>query len=275
MMFLLPALIALIEAPLGLPVTVDYGTPAGYAMGEVLSGESYSVVEQAGGLVTLVPLLLDTLSLPDVRATFGEDTLLLAGPVLMVRPMIPDTSLSPAFFPAPAIMSIPPGYPLDYLRQRAFWLVWGGPPGFPWIPVAVGVVLLGALTVLLASRRRKAYTGEEAEEARKVPADSRVLLLLESEAFVHGHWKALYAQMEVLFRALVASRFGLGNPALTLYQIERMLAREMKAGKFVERARPLMREIVLQIYANRGSTREKSRGFIETLAELTRGEGRA
>lgn len=270
---LLAALTAVVQAPLGLPLTVDYGPPPGYVMEEVPSGDSFSVIGQEQGLVTLVPLLLDTLFLPEARAFTGEDTVTVPGPVLLVLPMIPDTSLSPAFFPAPALMDIPPGFPLDYLRQRSFWLTWGGPPGFPWLPVAGGVLLLGGLAWFLAARKRRADTGGEAEEARKVPADSRVLLLLESEAFVHGDWKTLYAQMEILLRALVAARFGLGNPALTLYQMERTLTREMKAGRFVEKAGPLMREIVLQIYANRGSTRERSRGFIETLAELVRGEG--
>jgi len=112
----------------------------------------------------------------------------------------------------------------------------------------------------------------EPSEHDDTSLDRKVIGLLECDAFVHGDWKALYAQMESIFRALVAGRFGFGNPALTLYQMERQLSREKGAGTFLEKARPLMREIVLQIYANRGSSREKSRGFIELLAELTRRE---
>jgi len=123
---LLHVLLMVLEVPLGLPVTVDYGLPEGYEAGEVPAGGSFSVVAAEGGNVTVVPLQLDTIPLPEMPAFLNGDTLLLPGPVLLVRPMIPDSTLAPAFAPAPAPMSIPPGFPLDYLRLRAFWLSWGG-----------------------------------------------------------------------------------------------------------------------------------------------------
>jgi hypothetical protein len=270
---LLHVLLMVLEVPLGLPVTVDYGLPEGYEAGEVPAGGSFSVVAAEGGNVTVVPLQLDTIPLPEMPAFLNGDTLLLPGPVLLVRPMIPDSTLAPAFAPAPAPMSIPPGFPLDYLRLRAFWLSWGGPPGFPWLIVIGGfLVCAGAVAWFMARRRRRGAVSLEPSEHDDTSLDRKVIGLLECDAFVHGDWKALYAQMESIFRALVAGRFGFGNPALTLYQMERQLSREKGAGTFLEKARPLMREIVLQIYANRGSSREKSRGFIELLAELTRRE---
>jgi hypothetical protein len=272
-MLLLHVLLAVLEVPLGLPVTVDYALPEGYETGGIAPDESFSVVGADGGNVTIVPLRLDTLALPEMTAFQGGDTLLLPGPVLLVQAMIPDTTLSPAFAPAPARMSIPPGFPRDYLRLRSFWLSWGGPPAFPWLPVIGGFVLLaGVIAWYMVRRRRRGALPLEPTGPADTPGDSRVMSLLECDAFVHGDWKALYAQMEGIFRALVAGRFGFGNPALTLYQMERQLSREKGAGKFLEKARPLMREIVLQIYANRGSSRERSRGFIELLAELTRRE---
>ena len=259
-----------LETPLGLPVTVDYGLPDGYTAGAAPSGEAFSVISADSGFVTIVPLQLDTLALPSLQAFLGTDTVMLPGPVLLVQPLIPDSALTPAFAPAPALMSIPPGFPLDYLHQRSFWRQWGGPPAFPWLIVAAGVVLLACALYFILSRRRRAAILPGDGLAAEPPSDSRVMMLLEGESFVHGDWKALYAEIDAMLRALVARRFGLGNPALTLYQMERTLMRDKASVKFADRARPLMREIVLQIYANRGSTREKSRGFIELLAELTR-----
>lgn len=272
-MLLLRMLLMVLEVPLGLPVTVNYGLPAGYEAGELPPGESFSVVGADGGNITIVPLQLDTIPLPDMPAFQDGDTLLLPGPVLLVTAVIPDSIPSPAFAPAPALMNIPPGFPRDYLRLRAFWLSWGGPPVFPWLPVIGGFLLCaGAAAWFLVRRRRRGAAPLEPTGKEDAPLDRNVMSLLECDAFVHGDWKALYAQMEGIFRSIVAGRFGLGNPALTLYQMERQLTREKDAGRFLEKARPLMREIVLQIYANRGSSREKSRGFIEILAELTRRE---
>ncbi|MFO7627678.1 MAG: hypothetical protein R6V62_10490 [Candidatus Fermentibacteraceae bacterium] len=272
-MLLLRVLLLVLEVPLGLPVTIDYGLPQGYEAGEIATGEAFSVVGADGGRVTIVPLQLDTIALPEMPAFQGGDTLFLPGPVLLVNALIPDTTLAPAFAPAPARMNIPPGFPRDYLRLRSFWLSWGGPPGFPWLPVIGGFILLAGVTAwYMVRRRRRGSVPLETSDREDAPLDRKVMSLLEGDAFVHGDWKALYAQMESIFRALVAGRFGFGNPALTLYQMERQLAREKGAGRFLEKARPLMREIVLQIYANRGSSREKSRGFIELLAELTRRE---
>ncbi len=270
---LLRVLLMVMEVPLGLPVTVDYGLPPGYLAGEMPPGDSFSVLATDSGNVSIVPLRLDTLTLPDLPAFHDGDTLFLSGPVLLVTALIPDSIPAPAFAPAPAAMSIPPGFPLDYLRLRAFWLSWGGPPAFPWLPVIGGFLLCaGAAAWFLVRKRRRGAVSIEPSGYEDTPMDRRVMSLLEGDAFVHGDWKALYAQMESIFRSIVAGRFGLGNPALTLYQMDRQLAREKGAGRFLERARPLMREIVLQIYANRGSSREKSRGFIEILAELTRRE---
>jgi len=272
-MLLLGVVLMALEVPLGLPYTVDYGLPPGYEAGELPPGEAFSVVGADGGNITVVPLQLDTIPLPELPAFLDGHTLYLPGPVLAVPPMIPDSALAPAFAPAPAPMNIPPGFPLDYLRLRAFWLSWGGPPGFPWLVVTGGFILLAAAAAwFIVRRRRGSEAGQGPTEREDLPMDRKVLSLLEGDAFVHGDWKALYAQMEGIFRALVASRYGFGNPALTLYQMERQLSREKGAGRFVEKARPLMREIVLQIYANRGSSREKSRGFVELLAELTRRE---
>ena len=270
-MLLLRVLMMVLEVPLGLPVNVDYTIPEGYTAGGLPRGDSYSVAGAEGGSVTVVPLQLDTIALPELPAFRDGDTLHLPGPVLLVTAMIPDSALAPAFAPAPAPMSIPPGFPIDYLRLRSFWLSWGGPPGFPWIPVIAGFVLCaGAAAWLIIRKRRGAVPALEPFGQDDSPLDRRVMSLLEGDAFVHGDWKALYAQMEGIFRMVVAGRFGFGNPALTLYQMERQLMREKGAGSFLEKARPLMREIVVQIYANRGSSRERSRGFIELLAELTR-----
>jgi len=265
-------LMTALPVPLGLPVTVDYKLPPGYQAEGLRSGEGYAVLEQSGGVVTLVPLLLDSVPLPALMAFMEEDTLLLTAPVLLVQPLIPDSLLTPASAPAPALMNIPPGFPRDYLRQRAFWLTWGAPPGTPWLWYLGGAAVLSGLVAFILIRRRRSRAATDPEAPKDmVSSDGRVLRLLESEHFVHGDWKALFAEMDTMLRALVAVRFGEGNPALTLYQIERLLSGRPEGRRFLEKARPLMREIVLQIYANRGCTREKSAGFIEVLAELHRG----
>lgn len=264
---------ALVPVPLGLPVTVDYHLPQGYRAEPVRATEAYSVLDQAGGRVTLVPLALDTLHLLDLKAFLDDDTLVVPGPVLLVEPLIPDPLPAPASPPAPAPMNIPPGLPIDYLLQRAFWLSWAAPPGPGPLPYIAGAALLAGITLFLILRRRKKPRASPAEERETKPsARQDVMALLESRYFVHGEWKKLFAEIEVMLRALVARRFGEGNPALTLLQLERTLARKPEGREFLKQAAPLMREITLQIYANRGSTRERSRGFILILAELTGGK---
>lgn len=259
----------------GLPVEVDYAIPYGFSCEELKSDTLFSVLEADSGVFVIVPLTFsDSLPLPVLAAWNEEgDTLYLEPPPMSVSGWFPDSLMIPSFPPFPGSMDIPPGLPEDFARNVSFWLVWGMPPGFPWLWVTGGVIIAAALTFFLLKRRNK-KSSIRTEPTSHIPAgkaaESEALALLESEHFIHGHWAELYSEVDSQFRTTVAGKFGIVNRALTLNQISRTLASTGKGRKFLEQASPVIKETILQRFADWGSSREKAEGFIRRLAKLRR-----
>ncbi len=267
---------AFTELNSGLPGIVDYLVPAGFQTEILREDSTWSVVEGDSGRYTLVPLVLsDTLNLPALRGwNDAGDTLIFQPPMVTVVPSFPDTLMDPSFPVYPCYMAIPPGLPEDFARNLSFWLVWTGRPPFPWLWVSGGVLLVSLAAWYIIRRRRKADGSSATEITEKIPAgreaEREALALLESESFIHGRWAELFTEIDRQYRVTVAGRFGVVNRALTLNQISRSLSSTGDGRKFLEEASELVREITLQLYADWGSSREKSAGFIRKLAKLRR-----
>lgn len=264
---------ALAELNSGVPGTVEYALPDGYTI-EALTGDStYSVIGEENGIFTIVPLVLrDTLQLPYLTAwNDSGDSLQLKPPAVIVEPSFPDSLMTPSAPVWPCYMDIPPGLPEDYARNLSFWLVWKESPGFPWLWVSAGVLIAALALFFILRRRRNAETAEEVPAVKVLPgreAEKEALALLECENFIHGKWPELYAEIDRQLRVTVSGRFGIVNRALTLNQISRSLASTGDGRKFLEDASPLVKEIILQLYADWGSSRERSTQFIRRLASL-------
>ncbi len=264
-----------IEANPGLPVFVDYSPPTGFLCEELLSSEFYTVLQADSGYFEIVPLVFsDSLPLPQLMALNSiGDTLFLDPPAVSVTGWFPDSLMIPSLPPFPAYMNIPPGLPEDYARNLSFWLVWGESPGFPWLWVSIGFVLLIAILFFFLWRRKKMKILPEdtiVEVVTGKAAENEALILLESEHFLHGHWPELYSEVESQFRSTISGKFGVVNKALTLNQIARTLASTAGGRKFLEQAEPVLKETTLQRYADWGSSHERAAGFIRRLAKLRR-----
>lgn len=276
MLSLVLLLSAVANAHPGIPLEVDYALPGGYSCEELRQGEVFSVLEtdNDNGLFVIVPVAFsDSLPLPVLTAWNDEgDTLQIEPPLIAVTGWFPDSLMVPSFPPFPGYMNIPPGLPEDYARNVSFWLVWGTPPGFPWILVIGGLVLAVALFLFILKRRKNRNSVHPEESTVHLPkgkaAENEALALLESEYFIHGHWPELYSEIDLQLRATVAGKFGVVNKALTLGQISRALTSTGNRRKFLEQASPIIKETTLQRYADWGSSRERAAGFIRKLAKL-------
>lgn len=264
-----------VPATCGVPVEVDYSLPPDYFMEELTGTPQYSVIASEGGVFTIVPLVLrDTLSLPALPAWHPEkDSLLLDAPLVIVTPGFPDSLMTPATPSYPLHIDIPPGLPEDYARNMSFWLVWGRSPGFPWLYAAIGLLVLAAAAWFIM-RRRRSTPGQQEETPEPIPrgkaAEAEALALLDCQNMVHGRWALLYGEIERQLRVTAAGKFGVFNRALTLNQLARTLASSAEGRKFMEQASPLLEEIILQVYASWGSTREKAAASVRKLASLRR-----
>ena len=264
--------------PLGRPVDIDYPVPAGWMADSLASGEGYSVLSQSGGAVTIVPLSLDTLDLPELTAWSGSDTIQVGPPVVVVDRTLPDTVYTISPFPAPALFVIPPGLPEDYLSALRFWIQWGpGPAGFPWLVLAAAAVAIGgAAWAVIRSRRRKAAAPMQTQAPAPADLDpaAAALALLESAEFASGDWRGLFREIDAHLRRFVTSRFGADTTALTWRQISSRIRESPGAGEFLEESGDLVGEIRMQRYAGWGSSRERAEAWVRKLAGIV-GRGRA
>ncbi len=269
-------LLAQSEIHSGVPGRVDYNIPRGFLTEELQEDSTYTVLDGEGGVFTIVPLVLsDTLSLPPLSGWNDKgDTLIFQPPVVTVSPNFPDTLMSPSLPVYPCFMDIPPGLPEDYAWNLSFWKLWQRAPGFPWLPVSAGLLLAAGAAFFLYRRRRKRHVPDADGGFQVVSggeqAEKEALALLVSEAYIHRRWPELYAEIERQYRATVAVRFAVLNPALTLNQIAGQLAGTAEGRRFLEEGSPLQREIILQLYADWGSSPDRSADQIRKLARLRR-----
>lgn len=276
MQLFLLMLLASVEINSGVPGIVDYRIPDGFQTGSLPGDSTYAVIDGRGGVFTIVPLVLsDTLDLPPVQGwKENGDTLLFQPPVVIVAPNFPDTLMSPSFPVYPCFMDIPPGLPEDYARNLSFWLLWQRAPGFPWLPVSAGVLLAAIAAYVIHRRRKGQIPAPTGEQLHRLPAgkkaEEEALALLNSEAFIHRRWPELFTEIERQYRATIALRFAILNPALTLNQIARQLAGTTEGRRFLEEGTPIQREIILQLYADWGSSPDRAADHIRKLARLRR-----
>ncbi|MBN2587530.1 MAG: hypothetical protein JXR55_09575 [Candidatus Fermentibacteraceae bacterium] len=260
-----------LEVPLGLPVTIDYSIPQDLEPLPLETTADFTILDQTGDSVTIVPLSLDTLDLPPMRALSGSVELEFPPPLVTVSRTMPDTSWTVAVFTSPISMGIPPGFPEDYLEQHAFWKKWGSAPSRTWILLlGLALVLIAAGLFFWMKKRRKAADGGEAQSGEKagISCLDEVLALLDSAAFAQGRWLEYYRDVDALLRSTVAFRFGVSNRALTWNQIARQLGSDRQGRKFIEDSRELTKEITLQRYAGWGGSRDRARRFTDILLSL-------
>lgn len=260
----------LYAADLGAPEVVDYGAPEGWEVERALPDSTWALLEQEGGRITLVPLALDTIALPTLKAWKGSDTLLLAPPLLVVERTMPDTSYAVSPFPAPAPFPVPPGFPDDYLEAHRFWLVWGEPPRSLLFPVLAGAAAVAAAAAIMVTARRRKRTGPSGVSpgSDAVPAlPARILALLECPAMASGDWKTLFMEIDRLMRTLVEARFGLDTSALTYRQMSAAMRGRPDWKRFVEDFSAVIREVTLQRYAGWGTTRDEAAALVRAMAD--------
>lgn len=264
-----------VHCPLGLPVTIGYPIPEGWVASPFFSDTTaWLVTGQEGGEVTLVPLALDTLTLPDLEITMDSLARSVQAPLLVVDRTMPDTTWAVMPFPAPLETGLPPGFPVDYLQRHAFWEDWGPPAKSRWVlPAALAAAAAAGALLVILWRRRKASTTDpvtESDRSRGLSPEDEALALMETPAFARGDWPEYYLAVELLLRETVMSRFGPSNPALTWRQVERLVRESRGGDDFLGACSDLTREIALQRYASWGGSRERARKHTLNLAAIRR-----
>jgi hypothetical protein len=266
-----------VSCSLGIPVTVDYHIPDGWTAESLESSESWYVIEQDVGTVTLVPLSLDTLDLPLLGAYSDSLEGYFAPPVLLVSRTMPDSTWTVSVFPSPLQIDIPAGFPENYLNQHRFWKEWRGAPSNRWL---FPLLLIGVITILAVSswlyyrRKKKLLSMKDIHAEKKLlisPLDE-VKALLDSPAFANGNWLEYYKNVDELLRDTVSFRFKIFNRALTWHQIIRLVLRgeEEDGRKFAEDSSELIEEITLQRYASWGGSRERAERYTSRLSSIRR-----
>ncbi|MCK4504237.1 MAG: hypothetical protein KAW14_01360 [Candidatus Aegiribacteria sp.] len=264
-----------VSCSLGIPITVDYPVPDGWTAESLESSESWCVLEQDGGTVTIVPLSLDTLDLPLLKAYSDSLEEYFAPPVLLVSRTMPDSTWTVSVFPSPLQIDIPPGFPENYLNQHRFWKEWRGAPSNRWL---FPLLLIGVITILAVSswlyhrKKKKLLITEDIHAGEKIslsPLDE-VKALLDSPAFVNGDWITYYRDVDELLRDTVSFRFRISNRALTWRQIIRLVHSEEDGRNFAEDSTELIEEITLQRYALWGGSRERAERYTSSLASIRR-----
>ncbi|MCD4847365.1 MAG: hypothetical protein K8R76_04160 [Candidatus Aegiribacteria sp.] len=264
-----------VSCSLGIPVTVEYPVPDGWTVELLESSENWHVLEQDAGIVTLVPLSLDTLDLPMLGAHSDSLEELFAPPVLLVQRTMPDSVWMVSVFPSPLGIDIPPGFPENYLNQHRFWEEWKKAPPTSWLfpMLLIGVITIIAVLSWLYYRKKKKLSGTEdihAGEKKLLSPLDEVKALIDSPAFANGDWITYYRDVDKLLRDTVFFRFKISNRALTWRQIIRLTHSEKDGRKFTEDSTELIEEITLQRYASWGGSRERAERFTSKLSSIRR-----
>jgi len=262
-----------LECGLGDSITVDYDIPQGYRPLPLEAESSdFALLEQTGDSILIITLNLDTLQLPPMRAAgYDSSRTEFPPPVLVVGRTMPDTVWTVPVFSSPIAVDIPAGFPGDYLDRHAFWIKWSRAPGVWYLYAIAGFLVLAALFIWFLLRRRKragVKTDTDPMRHSGLSPEDEALKLLESREFAEGKWQEFYRLVDDMLRNTVSAGFGITNRALTWNQIRRRLSGMKGGSDFIERTRELTREIVLQRYADWGSSRDRARRFVKTLAAV-------
>jgi hypothetical protein len=253
-------------ALLGDTVRLDLGAPEGWTVERLEPDSSFALVWQRGDSAAVIPLCIDTLRLPALRAWRGGDTLQVVPPAIAVARSHPDSTY-PVAFPDPLDPRIPRGLPADYAGRHRYWAELRHAPT-PWMLYAGGALLLAALAAFLARWLGRGRKGPEAAAEGPPTLSERAEALLESPAYGRGDWEAFYAQLDAVMRSLVAEAAGIESGPLTWTQLLAALSARGATRELAGELRPLAREVVLQRYAGWGSSRQKAASDVRRLAAL-------
>jgi hypothetical protein len=260
-----------VQCSLGAPVTIDYSIPDSYEPHALEVNENFVLLNQNGDSITIVPLVLDTLILPNLSADSNSIVRSFPPPDVTVLRTMPDSVWTVPVFTSPLGHTIPPGFPADYLEEHMFWEKWGRAPSGWLLPVLLLVLLLSAALLFWFFHRKRAKrkTSDGLDSDRKTlsPLDE-VKALLDSSAFAEGRWQEYYKDIDMLLRNTVAFRFGISNSAYTWYQIRKQLSTEKGGRKFIDSSEDICREIMLQRYAAWGGSRERAKRYTMLLLSL-------
>lgn len=263
-----------VQCSLGVPVTIDYSIPEGFAPEPLELTEDFVLLEQQGDSITIIPMVLDTLVLPSIYAISDTTGLEIEfpPPLLVVSRTMPDSTWIVPVFPSPLLHTIPPGLPQDYLKQHCFSEKWGRAPSHRWIlPVSMGsAAILTALLIWFIHKRRSRLSTSSIPSAPGVSHSPlrEVKALLDSRAFAEGRWPDYYREVDRLLRDTLDVRFSISNRAYTWRQIRRELAEEKSGKQFIESTNELSREIVIQRYAAWGGSRERAKRYTSMLLRI-------
>jgi len=229
---------------------------------------TFALLWQRGDSAAVVPLVLDTLRMPPLALVRGEDTTSVQLPAIPLRSTMSDSTLAVSF-PAPVDPRIPPGLPGDYLEPHRFWTSMGAAPS-AWLPYALAAAAVTAAAGFWLLRRRRQRRHRPPAETTPESLAERAEALLESPPFASGNWEELYSRYDGLLRELIDCAADMDSRPLTYTQIGSALSGRPDGRKLWSEAEPLAREVVLQLYAGWGTSRERAASQVRKLATLAK-----
>lgn len=251
---------------LGDTVVLTLPVPDGWRAQPLQSDSTFALIWQRGDSAAVVPLVLDTLRMPPLVLARGEDTTAAQLPAIPVRSTMSDTAFAVSF-PAPVDPRIPPGLPGEYLDTHRFWASMEAPSS-QWLSYAlIGAALAAAAGAWLYLRRRRSVPLSAAGASPK-PLGERAEALLEEPSFASGDWEELYSRYDGLLREVIDSAADMDSRPLTYTQIGAALSARPDGRELWRDAEPLAREVVLQLYAGWGTSRERAASYVRRLASL-------
>ncbi|MEN8209169.1 MAG: hypothetical protein ABFR50_07955 [Candidatus Fermentibacteria bacterium] len=261
-----------VSTSLGLPVTIDYSIPENCMPLPLDPTDDFILLGQQADRITIIPIALDTLVLPPMRALSDSVEIMFSPPLVVVARTMTDTTWIVPLFPAPLLHTIPPGLPRDYLQRHCFWERWGRPSSNRWLlPLILSAALIiSALLIWIIHRRNSRLQTADISTVSDISTSplAEVRALLDSKAFAEGRWPEYYKDIDHLFRNTLDAKFDISNRAFTWRQIRTQLNREKNTGDLLADATELSREITLQRYAAWGGSRERARRFTLILLKL-------
>lgn len=251
---------------LGDTVEMQLPVPDGWRPQPLQSDSTFALLWQRGDSAAVVPLVLDTLRMPPLSLVRGEDTTTVQLPPILLRPTMFDTAFAVSF-PSPVDPRIPPGVPGEYLDTHRFWASMGAPSS-QWLPYALAAAALAAAAGLWLHRRRRLRRPAPAAESTPKSLRERAEALLEAPSFASGDWEELYSRYDGLLREVIDCAADMDTRPLTYTQIGAALSARPDGRKLWSDAQPLAREVVLQLYAGWGTSRERAASHVRRLASL-------
>lgn len=251
---------------LGDTVKLELPVPEGWRAQPLTPDSTFALAWQRDDSVAVVPLVLDTLRMPPLEVIRAEDTTTVQLPAIPVGPTMPDTAYY-ASFPTPPDPRIPPGLPGDYLEPHRFWASMGASSSM-WLTWALTAAALGVAAGIWLYLRGRRGGPQPAPETSPPSLKERAEGLVEAPSFSSGNWEELYSRYDALLREVIDAAADMDCRPLTYTQIGAALSARPEGRELWREAEPLAREVVLQLYAGWGSSRDRAASHVRRLAAL-------